>query len=67
MREEAGRWRKSILLVDDEELIRRTLRRDIEEMGYGATAVADGETAVAALQEHYYDLVLTDLRMEGLS
>ena len=67
MSEEAGRWRKSILLADDEELIRRTLRRDIEEMGYGATAVADGETAVAALQEHYYDLVLTDLRMEGIS
>ena len=67
MIEEAGRWRKSILLVDDEELIRRTLRRDIEEMGYGVTAFAEGETALAALREGYYDLVLTDLRMEGIS
>ncbi|MCX5864789.1 MAG: response regulator [Deltaproteobacteria bacterium] len=67
MMAEAGQWRKSILLVDDEELIRRTLRRDIEEIGYSATAVADGETALAVLQEHYYDLVLTDLRMEGIS
>ena len=67
MTEEAGRWRKNILVVDDEELIRRTLRRDIEEMGYGVTAVADGETALAVLREHYYDLVLTDLRMEGIS
>lgn len=67
MMAEAGRWRKSILLVDDEEIIRHTLRRDIEEMGYGATAVADGETALAVLQERYFDLVLTDLRMEGIS
>jgi DNA-binding NtrC family response regulator len=67
MKEKAGRWRKSILLVDDEEIIRHTLRRDIKEMGYGATAVGDGEAALAALQEHYYDLVLTDLCMEGIS
>jgi DNA-binding NtrC family response regulator len=67
MMAEAGRWRKNILLVDDEEIIRRTLRRDIEEIGYGATAVGDGETALALLQERYYDLVLTDLRMEGIS
>lgn len=67
MMAEAGQWRKSILLVDDDDLIRRTLRRDIEEIGYSATAVADGETALAVLQEHYYDLVLTDLRMEGIS
>ncbi|MFA6283946.1 MAG: response regulator [Desulfurivibrionaceae bacterium] len=67
MMAEAGRWRKNILLVDDEEIIRHTLRRDIEEMGYGATAVADGETALAVLQERHYDLVLTDLRMEGIS
>jgi len=50
MMAEVGQWRKSILLVDDEELIRRTLRRDIEEIGYSATAVADGETALAVLQ-----------------
>lgn len=67
MMEQAGRWRKSILLVDDEEIIRRTLRRDIEEMGYVATVVADGDSALAALQEDYYDLVLTDLCMEGIS
>ncbi|MFA7346120.1 MAG: response regulator [Desulfurivibrionaceae bacterium] len=67
MKEKTGLWRKSILLVDDEEIIRHTLRRDIKEMGYGATAVADGEAALAALQEHYYDLVLTDLCMEGIS
>ena len=67
MMEEAGRWRRNILLVDDEEIIRRTLRRDIEEMGYGVTALADGESALAALEERYFDLVLTDLRMEGIS
>ncbi|MBA3004856.1 MAG: response regulator [Desulfurivibrio sp.] len=67
MMAESVTWRKNILLVDDEELIRRTLQRDIEEMGYGATAVADGETALGALHELHYDLVLTDLRMEGIS
>ena len=67
MTEETGRWRKNILLVDDEEILRLTLRQDIEEMGYGVTAFADGETALAALQDGYYDLVLTDLCMEGIS
>ncbi|MDG4476659.1 sigma-54-dependent transcriptional regulator [Thiovibrio frasassiensis] len=67
MTEKASRWRKNILVVDDEEIIRRTLCRDVEEMGYAVTAVADGKAAIAALQEHYYDLVLTDLCMEGMS
>ena len=33
MNEKTRQWRKNILLVDDEEIIRCTLRRDIEEMG----------------------------------
>lgn len=67
MMKEAIRWRKHILIVDDEEILRCTLHFDIEEMGYRATAVGDGETALAVLQEQYYDLVLTDLCMEGIS
>lgn len=58
--------KKSILLVDDEAIIRHTLGRDLKEAGYDVKAVENGAQAVAALTETYYDLIVTDLLMEGL-
>jgi len=64
MNEKTGQWRKNILLVDDEEIIRCTLRRDIEEMGYGATALVHWKTEEYALKEKFFNLVRTDVCME---
>lgn len=58
--------KKVILLVDDEEIIRETLRRDLAEGGHEVLAAANGEEALALLKEHYVDLVITDLMMEGM-
>lgn len=55
----------SILIVDDEELIRENLRLDLLDMGYTVDAAASGEEAVALLGKEY-DLIVTDLIMEGL-
>jgi DNA-binding response OmpR family regulator len=55
-----------VLIIDDEELIRETLRLDLLEQGYGVDAVASGEEALA-LFDRKYDLIITDLVMEGIN
>jgi C4-dicarboxylate-specific signal transduction histidine kinase len=55
---------KTILLVDDEEIILMTLTRDLMKEGYEVTAVQSGHGAIAKLDQNHYDLVLTDLVME---
>jgi len=56
----------SILIVDDEELIRESLRQDMLDHGYAADLAASGEEAVHLLARGY-DLIITDLIMEGIS
>lgn len=58
--------KKSILVVDDEEIIRHTLSRDLLEAGYAVKSVESGARALEELAETYYDLIVTDLLMEGL-
>ena len=56
--------KKKILVVDDEELILRTLCDDLEITGYDVTPAKSGEEALIKLNNERYDLVLTDLVME---
>lgn len=57
---------EAILIVDDEELIRETLRLDLLEQGYRVDAVVSGEEALERLDRHY-GLIITDLLMEGIN
>lgn len=57
---------KTILLVDDEQIILDGLSRDLESEGFQMTAVQSGEEAIATLQESHFDCVITDLMMTGL-
>lgn len=52
-----------VLVVDDEDSVRRMLQRLLSELGHQATAVGDVDTALQELAAHHYDLVITDLRM----
>ncbi len=54
-----------ILLIDDEPTIRRTLSRALERNGFAVTDVAGGDEALGALEERSFDVVITDLAMEG--
>jgi DNA-binding NtrC family response regulator len=58
---------RRILLVDDDESLRLVLRMELEELGYAVTAAASGEEALALAEREAPDLVLTDVRMPGLS
>ncbi len=56
-----------ILVVDDDESLRRVTQVRIEQLGYQAATAADGNEALACLQSQPQDLVLTDLKMPGMS
>ena len=53
----------SILLVNDEEIIRKTVGIDLREKGYDVTMVNNGEEAIKNLGESKYDMVITDIKM----
>jgi two-component system cell cycle sensor histidine kinase/response regulator CckA len=57
-----------ILLVDDEETVRRVTGRLLEKLGYRVKAAADGSEALRIVETgEDFDLVLTDVVMPGLS
>ena len=53
-----------ILVVDDEEGVRRTLQRILQKDGYIVEVAADGITAIERLRQQAYDLMLLDLNMQ---
>jgi DNA-binding response OmpR family regulator len=56
-----------ILVVDDEGAIRYSISKTLQRVGYQVSAAASGEEALAMLDEHDIDVVLTDIRMPGLT
>ena len=55
-----------ILVVEDEEWARKFLRELLQEDGYRVDDAEDGKEAEGKLKKSIYDLVITDLKMEGL-
>ncbi|HET7112338.1 MAG TPA: response regulator [Pyrinomonadaceae bacterium] len=54
-----------LLVVDDEESLRITTAAILEREGYTVDTASSGDEAIALLSAKDYDLVLTDLHMEG--
>jgi DNA-binding response OmpR family regulator len=52
-----------ILLVDDDQPLRDMLTRSFEREGHRVTAVADGDSALAAAADKPYDIVLLDVAL----
>jgi DNA-binding NtrC family response regulator len=60
----------NILVVDDEPDVRISLGQALREEGHAVDMVADGETALARLAAHEFDLVVSDVKLpklDGLS
>jgi DNA-binding NtrC family response regulator len=57
--------RPLILVVEDEEWARKFLRELLEKESYRVDDAADGAQAIKKMGEGLYDLVITDLKMEG--
>jgi two-component system NtrC family response regulator len=58
---------KRILVVDDEESLRRVTQLKLQQAGYETITAADGAEALEILDRRPQDLVLTDLKMPGMS
>jgi two-component system cell cycle sensor histidine kinase/response regulator CckA len=59
--------RRSVLLVEDEERLRKFARVTLESQGYVVTNVSGGEAALEALKpDRNFDLLVTDLMMPGI-
>jgi two-component system nitrogen regulation response regulator NtrX len=56
-----------ILVVDDEDSIRRTLSAVLRDEGYPVLLAKDGNEALASAAEEHPDLVLLDIAMPGKS
>ena len=57
----------SILIVDDEETVRRILRRRLEAELYDCVTASGGEDALDKTTSQDFDVVLLDILMPGLS
>ena len=56
----------SILVVDDESLIRRVLSRIVQREGHSVTEAEDGVDALEKMEAATFDIVITDVRMPRL-
>jgi len=56
----------SLLVVDDDAVVREALVEALAEAGYDVRAAGDGVRAVALLAERAPDVVLSDVRMPGM-
>jgi DNA-binding response OmpR family regulator len=55
--------KRKILIVDDEELIRKFLRILLDKLGYEVKEAADGEQAIEELAKDDFDLLICDILM----
>jgi DNA-binding response OmpR family regulator len=52
-----------ILVVDDDEMLRRAVRQVLESAGYDVIEAPDGEAGLRLCREHGADLVVVDIFM----
>jgi DNA-binding NtrC family response regulator len=55
-----------ILLVDDEIINLENLRHYLTKQGYSLQVAESGYVAIELIDNHVFDLVITDLKMEGI-
>lgn len=55
-----------ILVLEDDPVMRETLRSILDEEGYTVCAVAAGVEAISQVKSSSFDLLIADVRMEGM-
>ena len=57
--------RHDVLIVDDEPIVRESLRDWLSTRGYQVTTAEDGEEALNTIKDHSFDVAILDLRLPG--
>ncbi len=56
----------SILLIENNNLSRRNIAAYLESFGYLVSETEDGEEALKLIKDIKFDVVITDLRLDGM-
>jgi len=56
-----------ILIIDDEDYMREVVRQALECADFQVDEAADGESALAMIRKHPYPVIVTDVRLPGLT
>ena len=56
----------SILILDDEPIVGKRLKPSLEKKGYEVEAFTSSKEALERIEERSFDIVVTDLKMEGM-
>ena len=59
--------RQNILVVEDEDVLRQTLKYNLEKEGYSAQVASEGYEALEWFEKDDFDLILLDVMLPGLS
>ncbi|MFA4889193.1 MAG: response regulator [Candidatus Omnitrophota bacterium] len=57
---------KKILVIDDEELVTKTLLKLLSREGYSVTVTRSGKEAIEKVKESDFDLIISDVMMPEL-
>jgi len=56
----------SILILDDEPIVGKRLKPSLEKKGYEVESFTSSKEALERIEERSFDIVVTDLKMEGM-
>ncbi|BCO10822.1 hypothetical protein GF1_31980 [Desulfolithobacter dissulfuricans] len=56
----------NILILDDEPIVSKRLKPSLERKGYEVETFTRSRDALARIREKRFDIVITDLKMEGI-
>jgi DNA-binding NtrC family response regulator len=54
-----------ILVLDDEPIVGKRLKPALAKAGYEVDVVDRGDDAIRLIDQHEYDIIVSDIRMEG--
>lgn len=58
---------KSILLIDDDTLVLKSLVSALKKEGYSVDAVSDPKDSIGMVEKGSYDMIISDIRMPGIN
>ena len=59
--------KKAILIVDDHDSLRESLKDILDTKGYNVRSVSNGFDALKECDANFFDLVIIDIRMPGIN
>jgi len=60
-----GQGRTQLLILDDEPIVCKRLRPAFQKAGYEVETYTDSASAMARIEQKRFDIVITDLKMQG--